>query len=205
MSTETDLVTRRLRLRPLRHEDEAAVMAYRGDARASRYLGHPPLADGQYARWLDERAAEWELREPGERRFYGIEVRSSAALVGDAVLVRSADARQGEIGMFLHPETSGLGFSLETGAALLDLAFGTLGMHRVVGRADARNRASVHAMERLGLRREGLFVESERRGGEWIDSVLFAVLAEEWANREHGRRRRRPDCAPPRALTGDER
>ncbi|SMH42896.1 Protein N-acetyltransferase, RimJ/RimL family [Rathayibacter oskolensis] len=161
-------------------------MAYRGDAHASRHLAHPPLAEGQYVPWLEERAAEWELREPGHRRFYGIEVRASRALVGDAVLLRSADGHQGEIGMFLHPDTAGLGYSLEAGSALLDLAFGPLDLHRVIGRAAAQNRGSVHAMERMGLRREALFLQSERRGEAWIDCAVYAILAEEW--REKRRR-----------------
>ncbi|NQX13489.1 GNAT family N-acetyltransferase [Microbacteriaceae bacterium VKM Ac-2855] len=180
MEDEVDLLTRRLRLRPLSREDESAVMAYRGDAHASRYLGHPPLAKGQYVPWLAERESEWELHEPGHRRFYGIEVRASTALVGDAVLIRSADGQQGEIGMFLHPETAGLGYSLEAGAALLEVAFGPLGLHRIIGRAAAHNRGSVHAMERMGLRREALFLKSEKRGETWIDCAVYAILAEEW-------------------------
>ena len=155
-------------------------MAYRGDAHASRFLGHPPLAEGQYASWFEERDGEWELREPGHRRFYGIEVRASAALVGDAVLIRSADGEQGEIGMFLHPDTAGLGYSLEAGAALLDVGFGALGLHRIIGRAAVRNRGSMRAMERMGLRQEDLFLESEKRGDTWIDSAVHAILAEEW-------------------------
>ncbi|MBF4461231.1 MULTISPECIES: GNAT family N-acetyltransferase [unclassified Rathayibacter] len=185
MEAGVDLLTRRLRLRPLSAEDEPAVMAYRGDAHASRYLGHSPLADGQYLPWLAERAGEGELREPGHRRFYGIEVRASRALVGDAVLILSADGQQGEIGMFLHPDTAGLGYSLEAGSALLDVAFGTLGLHRIVGRAAAHNRGSIHAMERMGLRREALFLASERRGETWIDCAVYAILAEEWKRRQH--------------------
>lgn len=188
MEAEVEVLTPRLRLRPLTRQDEPAVLAYRGDAHAFRHLGHPPLTEGQYAAWFAERAAEWDLREPGHRRFYGIEVRASAALVGDAVLIRSADGEQGEIGMFLHPGTAGLGYSLEAGSALLDVAFGSLGFHRVIGRAVATNRGSVRAMERMDLRREAVFLQSERRGGAWVDGVVYAVLAEEWARGRHSSR-----------------
>lgn len=160
-------------------------MAYRGDAHASRFLGHPPLAEGQYVSWLAERDMEWELREPGHRRFYGIEVRATTLLVGDAVLMRSSDGQQGEIGMFLHPDTAGLGYSLEAGAAFLDVRFGSLGLHRIIGRAAGHNRSSVHAMERMGLRREALFLQSEKQGQTWIDSAVYAVLADEWRRDRH--------------------
>lgn len=158
-------------------------MAYRGDNRASRYLGHPAMQPGEYAAWLSERSAEWALDEPGHRRFYGIEITATGALVGDAVLIRSPDDGQGEMGMFLHPDTSGLGYSLEAGAALLDLAFRELRLHRVVGRADERNGGSVRAMERMGLRREGRFIESELRHGAWVTTVLYAILGSEWLSR----------------------
>lgn len=176
----TCIVTDRLRLRRLELADEEAVLAYRSDQHASRFLAHPPLQRGQYAAWLGERNAEWGFEQPGDRRFYGIEIAASGVLVGDAVLVRSSDDRQGEIGMLLSPGASGHGYSLEAGTALLTLAFGQLGLHRMVGRADADNTASVRAMERLGLRCEGQFLQSEFRNGAWIDTVLYAVLRSEW-------------------------
>jgi RimJ/RimL family protein N-acetyltransferase len=36
-------------------------------------------------------------------------------------------------------------------------------------------------MEKLGMRREGCFVRDVFQRGEWRDSYLCAVLAEEWA------------------------
>jgi RimJ/RimL family protein N-acetyltransferase len=35
--------------------------------------------------------------------------------------------------------------------------------------------------ERLGMRREGLFREEHLVKGEWVDSLYYAVLADEWA------------------------
>ena len=138
------------------------------------------MQHGEYSSWPAERSREWDLREPGHRRFYGIEEASSGNLVGDAVLIRSQDGRQGEMGMILHPDTSGLGYSLEVGAVLLRVAFADCGLHRVVGRTDERNRGSVRAIEALGLRREARFVRSELRGETWVDTVLYAMLANEW-------------------------
>ena len=41
--------------------------------------------------------------------------------------------------------------------AILDLAFGELGLHRVYGRTDARNEGSIGLMRRLGMREEAHF------------------------------------------------
>lgn len=128
MMSDGEIVTCRLRLRRLREDDETRVVAYRSDARASRYLNHPPMGPGEFRDWFAERSPEWTFDRPGHRRFYGIDERSSGLLIGDAVLVRSADGREGAIGMFLDPATSGLGYSLEIGQALLAAAFEGFGL-----------------------------------------------------------------------------
>ena len=40
-------------------------------------------------------------------------------------------------------------------------------------------------MERLGLRREAHFVQNEWFKGGWGDELVYATLAEEWAQRRH--------------------
>jgi RimJ/RimL family protein N-acetyltransferase len=58
-----------------------------------------------------------------------------------------------------------------------------LGLHRILGRLDARNAASAKLLERLGMRREAHIVENEFVKGEWTDELLYALLAREWAAR----------------------
>ena len=47
------------------------------------------------------------------------------------------------------------GYATEAAAALLDLAFGPLGLHRVEATHLTRNPASGRVMEKLGMRFEG--------------------------------------------------
>ena len=63
--------------------------------------------------------------------------------------------------------------------ALLHLAFSSLNLHRVWATCDVRNHASYRVMEKLGIR-EALFKKDVLQKGEWRDSYLYAVLAEEW-------------------------
>lgn len=54
-------------------------------------------------------------------------------------------------------------------------------MRRVVASAFLDNAASVRLMERVGMRRETHAVaESLHRDGRWLDTVGYALLAEEW-------------------------
>lgn len=70
---------------------------------------------------------------------------------------------------------------VEAVLAILTLAFEGLGLHRVIGRVESRNSASCRVLERLGMRREAHFVESERIKGEWQSEYTYAMLAREWS------------------------
>ena len=48
-----------------------------------------------------------------------------------------------------------------------------------LARSGSRNAASAGLMEKLGLRREAQFRQSEWIKGEWIDRLIYACLASE--------------------------
>jgi RimJ/RimL family protein N-acetyltransferase len=64
--------------------------------------------------------------------------------------------------------------------AVVDYAFGPLGLRRLEADTDPRNLASQRALERLGFTREGLLRERWQVGDEISDTALFGLLAREW-------------------------
>jgi RimJ/RimL family protein N-acetyltransferase len=62
----------------------------------------------------------------------------------------------------------------------LEYAFCELGLHRVYAITDQENTPSVALLERLGMRREGAFVENAWFKGRWSSEYLYAVLRDEW-------------------------
>jgi RimJ/RimL family protein N-acetyltransferase len=86
----------------------------------------------------------------------------------------------GEIGYIVHPAHSGHGYATEAAAPLLAVAFDELGLHRVIGRTEARNVASARVLEKLGMRREAHLVENEWVKGEWQSELVYAILDREW-------------------------
>ena len=88
-----------------------------------------------------------------------------------------------EIGWLVGPAFQGRGYAREAAAMLLDLAFGELGLHRVIAELDPRNTASVRVCERLGMRKEGHFVEQMWLKDEWTDTGSYAILDREWRAR----------------------
>ncbi|MDQ5872047.1 MAG: GNAT family N-acetyltransferase, partial [Acidobacteriota bacterium] len=54
-----------------------------------------------------------------------------------------------------------------------------LGLHRVFAVADARNLRAIALVERVGMRREGEFLDAEWFKGEWVSTVVYALLETE--------------------------
>ena len=55
-----------------------------------------------------------------------------------------------------------------------------MGLHRVFGRLEPRNDPSARVLEKVGMRREGHFVENEYVKGEWQSELVYAILDREW-------------------------
>jgi RimJ/RimL family protein N-acetyltransferase len=50
----------------------------------------------------------------------------------------------------------------------------------VFASVDPRNVSSMRLLERVGMRKEAHFVQSLWFKDEWVDDVIFAMLAAEW-------------------------
>jgi len=123
---------------------------------------------------------------PGEDKVLNVavELRERSRLIGDFMLRWREDVhRQGEIGGSLNPDSRRQGFATEIYGELLVLAFTHYDLHRVIGRCDARNVASVRSLEKAGLRQEAHFVENEFVKGEWTDEIVMAIRRSEWETR----------------------
>ena len=113
-------------------------------------------------------------------------------IIGDLMLKREdawaqtevadlARGTQAELGWVLDPAYTGRGYATEAVRELLRYCFADLGVRRVVANCFLDNEASWRLMERVGMRRETHAVrESLHRSGQWLDSLAYAVLAEEW-------------------------
>lgn len=171
---------RRLVLRRLRETDLEALVAYRADPEVARYQSWSDYDAGRGRQLI----ASMHGRQPGEPGWFqfAIALKDSDALVGDCALrVDEQDPRVGEIGFTLSRQHQGQGLGTEAVRALLGYAFGTLGLHRLVGVTDAKNTAAATVLEKVGMRREGHFLENTWFKGAWGDEFLYALLRREWA------------------------
>jgi RimJ/RimL family protein N-acetyltransferase len=186
LEPEYPIATERLLLRPLDPAtDVDAVHAYQSREDVCRYIPYSPRTREDVAtRLADPERNRTTLEKEGDFLSVGVVVRETGELVGDVILIwRSEEHRTGEIGYVLNPEYEGNGYVTEASRALLALAFDGLGLHRVIGRIDARNEASAAVLRRLGMRQEAVLVDNEWFKGEWCTEIDFAILEHEWRAR----------------------
>jgi RimJ/RimL family protein N-acetyltransferase len=183
LKPEYPIVTERLLLRPLDPEtDVDAVLAYQSLADVCRYIPyHPRTREEVATRLADPARNTSSIEKQGDSIWLAVVVRETGQLVGDVLLMYpSEEHRCGEIGYVLNPQYEGNGYITEACRTLLELAFDGLGLHRVIGRIDARNDASAAVLRRLGMRQEAVLVENEWFKGEWSTEIDFAILEPEW-------------------------
>jgi RimJ/RimL family protein N-acetyltransferase len=174
--------TPRLTLRQFERDDLDALALILADKSVNRYLYSKPRDRDETYVALEQRLERAEEIAEDNVLNVAVELRETSRLIGDFMLRWKEDVhRQGELGGSLHPDHHGQGYAGEIYVVLIQLAFSTYGLHRVVGRCDARNTASIRSLEKAGLRREAHFIENEFVKGEWTDEVVLAIRASEWA------------------------
>jgi len=175
--------TKRLLLRPFEAGDLDALHEIHSDESVARYLYNGPRTHQEVRELLGRKTTGSALQAEGQWLSAAVELRDSGDLIGDVSLRWASELhRQGEIGFIFHPAHHGQGYATEAARPLLAFAFETVGLHRVVGRTEARNVGSVRVLEKLGMRREAHFVENEWVKGEWQSEVVYAMLAREWTD-----------------------
>ena len=174
----------RLRLRPLTAADTETLLTYRGDPEVCRYLPFPPMDRAEIARRLETQWFRTVLDADDEHVTLGAELRETGELVGDVILfLKSREHGVGEIGWVFSPAVAGQGYATEAASAMLDWAFGEVGLRRVIARLDERNTTSARLCERLGMRLEARLIENEVFKGELSTELDYAILSREWAER----------------------
>ena len=174
------LLSPRLILRRFRPTDLPALGGYRSDPDVARYQDWESSSEPEGRLFL-ERQMRLHPDVTGTWFQMAIELTEAGPLIGDLGLHTLADRPgQVEIGFTLAREHQGKGYATEAVACVLDYVFGQLGKHRVIAVTDARNAPAARVLERVGMRREGHFLENVWFKGGWGDEYQYALLEREW-------------------------
>jgi RimJ/RimL family protein N-acetyltransferase len=171
--------TRRLTLRlPEMRDVEAMVRACRHPStRWGVHLLPDPYLRRHAVEFVNKKRAGFRAREA---LALAITRASDPPLIGMIELSHlSPIDRRAELGYWIAPGQRGQGYGTEAARAMCEVGFRVVRLHRIEARAFARNRASIHVLEKAGLRHEGRFRESVWFGRRWLDVVWLARLAPE--------------------------
>ncbi len=181
VSPEFEHRTERLLLRPLSPTDEADLYKYQSLPDVVRFIPWPARTQQQVHDALINAIANNRLSDEGDYALLGIVLPSTGQVIGQlSLMYRSKEDQRAEIGYVINPEFANQGFATEACEALVSLLFATGKFHRIVAKIDARNTPSESVVKKLGFRKEAHMLEEEFFKGEWTDTLIYAVLKNEW-------------------------
>lgn len=175
------LESERLVLRRFAESDLTAFLAYLNDPLVARYQTWESYTE-QQAKDVIQKQLNLEPGIPGQWFTFAVELKETGELAGHVAL-KVQDRHQAEIGFTFSREHQGKGIAREAATAVMDYLFTKLEFHRVIAIADCENEKSVALLNRLGMRREGHFIQNIWFKGKWGDEYLYAILREEWLAR----------------------
>lgn len=169
-------------LRPVVVTDAPGLVELLNDPEARRLTGTHTRVPSEAER---ERAEQWyaSRAEQTGRLDLAVVERSSDGYVGEAVLNeldpdnRSCGFRIALVG----PRVFGRGFGTEATRLVLAHAFQTVGVHRVELEVFEFNPRARHVYEQVGFVHEGTKRQALHWHGEWVDTHIMAILADDWA------------------------
>ncbi|MGY1502946.1 GNAT family N-acetyltransferase [Streptomyces sp. QTS52] len=170
----------RLELRELVPEDVDAVLAIYGSPEATEHLSFEPRTRDQVDQ-IVARSIALATTEPRSEYALVLIERHARKLIGFGRLALDPhQQRAATFGFALRPDVWGVGYGLETVRLLLGFGFEDLDLHRIWGARSPLNEASAKTMTAAGMVEEGTIRAHIKKAGRWRDSVVHAMLDDEW-------------------------
>ncbi len=170
------LATSRLLLRGFELADAADLARVAGDrsvADTTVTVPYPLDVEGARA-WIVDDLAHCLP----EQQVYAVVAHETSRLIGCVGLRHIEHAHgQGELTFWFDATVRGHGYAGEAAGALVEHAFTTLGLTRLVAHFMTRNPASGRVLGKLGFVSEGLMRRRVRKWGRFEDVELWARLA----------------------------
>lgn len=173
--------TERLILRPFQEGDAADLFAYLRAPTARCFLS---------LKLADLAEAEIEVRKRAlDEGCVAICLKQTGQVIGDLFGGGGGGEDEDEttsVGWNLNPQFGGQGYAFEAAKALLDHLFRAKGFRRIYAYVEDHNTPSQRLCEKLGMRREGVFIEfvsftKDDAGNPIYENTMqYAILRREW-------------------------
>lgn len=159
-------------LRPMTEADLPQVLNWRNheEVRRFMYTNHVITPDEH---------ADWYARASGDGGVWLLVFEIDSVAQGVVNIARTRCPEVADWGFYLAPgAVKGAGRML--GRAVLEYAFGELGLHKLCGQVLGYNDRSIRFHTRLGFCREGTLRDQHCSDLGYHDVICFGLLASEW-------------------------
>jgi len=174
------LETERLILRKFRRDDFEALYSFLSRPDNSTYSYYWPDSEDGVRAFINESIRNAESNPCDDMQYAAI-TKAGNALIGSCNFVLTSDSN---IGWIVNKDYWNQGYGTEMGKAMLWLGFEEFCLRRIVACCDAENVGSFRIMEKIGMPREGMFLECRRAHKQslkkYSDEVVYIIDREEW-------------------------
>ena len=184
--------TKRLILRPFLETDAADVYEYLKEPAVNCFAGMKLHS-------LDEAREEMKKRLGETEYYFAITLKEGSKVIGEIdAYPEAGEPHAGEDAAWdtfspcwmLNDAYQGQGYAFEAAQAFFDYLFSQKGARRIYAYTEDYNLASQHLCEKLGMRREGVFLEfisfvNDPDGTPRYENTMqYAILKKEWDRRQ---------------------
>ena len=165
-------------LREPRVSDAPVLFASLSSEEVGRFIASPPSTVHGFERFI-----MWthEQRAAGESVCLAVVPQGAEGPVGLFQIRRvQSDFSIAEWGFILDTSFWGNGTFFAAAPLVIDFAFDVLGVHRLEARAAVLNGRGNNALRKLGAVQEALLRKSLDRRGDYLDQVLWSIVADDW-------------------------
>ena len=177
--------TERLILRPFTEDDAADVYAYLKEPEVNCFSCMKLNSLGEAKKEMHERMKEPEY-------YLAVVLKENGKVIGEFFGAPEVTDPEGKTSdtfspcWMLNSEYQGKGYAYEAAGAYFDYLFTQKGMRRIYAYTEDYNLPSQRLCEKLGMRREGLFMEfvsfvkSPEGDPIYENTCQYAILRKEW-------------------------
>ncbi len=175
--------TNRLILRPISLSDVDDLLEYQSHPEIVRYIPWPERTRQQVLEAAEKTisSSKFDLVEDGDFIVLVWELKDGGKVIGQSNMgLKSKNDRCADIGWVTHQDFQRRGLAYEATKALMAHSFSHFSLHRIIADIDTRNPESAAMAEKLGMRREAEYKDSEFFKGDWCSMWLYAILDREF-------------------------
>lgn len=171
------LKTERLILRKFKKSDYKDIFLWASNPLVNRYVSYQPhksLSDSK-------KIADLWADKAKQIDYYNWAIEYNGKVIGNIGVVKHDDLWEAVMGWQIDSPYWNKGIMTEAATAVFDFLFCEVGFHRICSKHETRNPGSGKVMEKLGMKKEGIFPQYYYKKDFGTGDVQqYGILKEEW-------------------------